>query len=141
MSACRYYRRTLTAGVVACLVVYAGAVSAQTFGFNDISRPLFGVPLTVLAMAAAGSLIGFAYTPPVESRKKLYTMALANTILAAWFVVLVPAWQGWEIKPLLLPPLAGITAAANVIVVPMLFGRLPDFFTGIMDRVFNRTKP
>lgn len=141
---CRHYRRTLRVGAVACLAVYGGTVSAQTLGlagFNEITTPFFGVPLTVLAMAAAGSLIGFAYTPPLESRQKLYTLAMANTVLAAWFVVLIPEWQGWTIKPVLLPPLAGLTAAANCIIVPMIFKRLPDFFTGLMDRVFNRTKP
>lgn len=144
MARCRHYCQTMRAGAIVCLAVYAGAVSAQTFGLtslNEITTPFFGVPLTVLAMAAAGSLIGFAYTPPLESRQKLYTLAMANTVLAAWFVVLIPEWQGWSIKPILLPPLAGLTGAASVIIVPMMFKRLPDFFTGIMDRIFNRTKP
>lgn len=144
MAMCRHYRRVLAGGALACLGVYTGTVSAETFGlssFNDITTPLFGVPLTVLAMAAAGSLIGFAYTPPLESRKKLYTLALANTILAAWFVVLIPEWQNWIIKPILLPPLAGLTAAANCIFIPMIFARLPTFFSGLIDYIFHRPKP
>lgn len=139
---CANYRRNLDVAAVLCFSLYAGTVAAQTLaGVNEITTPLFGVPLTVLAMAAAGSLIGFAYTPPLESRQKLYTLAAANTILAAWFIVLVPEWQGWVLKPIIMPPLAGLVAAANCIIVPMIFKRLPEFFTGVMDRVFNRRAP
>lgn len=139
---CRNYKRNMLMGAAICLSIYAGTTLAavSTYNFanvNNVTVPLFGVPLTVLAMAAAGAMVGSGYTDPVESRKKLYTLTLANTIFAAWFVVLIPAWQGWSILPIALPPLAGVIAAVNCILIPAAFKRLPSFVNKWLDKVSN----
>lgn len=132
---CRMYRQNLKFGAIFFFMLYASSAAAQVaFSINGLSVPVLGVPLTVLAMAAAGSLVGFAYTPPVESRSRLYTLALANTMLATWFVVLIPEWRGWVVSPVAQPPLAGVMAAANCVVVPMLFKRLPQLVTRFLDK-------
>jgi hypothetical protein len=131
----------MRAGATFCLLVYAGAAWSATLPtnvinltvINDITRPFFGVPLTVLAMAATGALIGAGYTEPVESRKKLYTLTLANTLFAAWFVVLIPEWRGWSVSPVALPPLAGVIAAINCVFVPAMFKRLPSLIAYWLD--------
>lgn len=65
---------------------------------NDWSLALFNVPVTVLGMAAAGSILSFAYDVDggtKMSRKKLYFLAAANAVFAAAAVSLVPQWLGW----------------------------------------------
>src|SRR5690606_16606624 len=67
---------------------------------NNWSLALFNVPVTVLGMAAAGSILSFAYD--VEdggkkmSRNRLYFLAAANAIFAAATVSLIPQWMGWD---------------------------------------------
>lgn len=152
---CVRYRDNLFAAAVFCFCLYTGAAIAQEVGVpprfsgeqvNNLTVPFFGVPLTVLAMAACGAFIGAGYTPPVESRKKLFTLTFANTMFAAWFVVLIPEWRGWSVSPVAMPPLAGVIAAANCVVVPAIFKRLPDAASAWVDalssalgRFFNRT--
>lgn len=78
---------------------------------NDWSMPLFGVPLTVIGMAAAGAWLSYAYGKPEPNRKKLYTMAVANTFVATVCVAVLPVWLGWEwTNSRIEAPLAGLFA-------------------------------
>lgn len=67
---------------------------------NNWSMALFNIPVTVIGMAAAGSILSFAYepegAPAPMSRKKLYFLAVANTIFAAASVSILPDWLGWK---------------------------------------------
>lgn len=119
-----------------CLVLYASVAYAQ-FRMSVVV-PGFGVPLTVLVMALAGSLVGFAHMPPVEPRKKLYTMIIANTVIAAWTVVLLPEWRGWTVSEVAQPPLAGVLAVLSVVLVPLIIKRLPEAASGIIDRLLQK---
>lgn len=133
---CRLYRVNLQLGATLLMMLYATAAIASSA--ISVPLPFFNVPLTVLAMAGAGSLVGFAYAPPVESRKKLYTYALSNTLIASWLVVLIPEWRSWTVSEVALPPLAGMIAAASVVIVPIAFKRLPEVFTLLLDRYFKK---
>lgn len=138
---CSRYRTNMRAAALLALwaacVLYSAQVLASP-NFYDVPLPFLNVPLTVLATAFAGTLVGMAYTPSVESRQKLYVVVMANTLLSAWAVVLLPEWRGWSISPVALPPFAGVLAAVNCFLVPALFKRLPDAAEKAVDRLFNR---
>lgn len=114
-------------------------------GINELSVPFFGVPLTVLAMAAAGATLSFAYGEPLESRKKLFTLAIANTFLAAILVAVIPQALGWEwTNTNLEPPLAGIVAIAARWVVPNFIDLVPEVLRKVFrlekyDRIYRGT--
>lgn len=129
---------SIAATYVACLLYSAQVFAAGQDKFYDIPLPFLNVPLTVLATAFAGTLVGMAYTPAVESRKRLYIIVMANTLLSAWAVVLLPEWREWTISPVALPPFAGVLAAVNCFVAPALFKRLPSAAGEFVDRIFNR---
>lgn len=138
---CSSYHRTMRLGALAACYFAGLLYSAQVLAapkFYDIPMPFFNVPLTVLATAFAGTLVGMAYTPPVESRQRLYVIVLANALLSAWAVVLLPEWRGWSISPVAQPPFAGVLAAVNCFLIPALFKRLPDAAEKAVDRLFNR---
>lgn len=134
---CLHYRRNLLLASFACLCLYASSAWAQTVSMNGVSVPLFGVPLTVLAMAAAGSLVGFAYGQPVQSRKALYAFAFANTLIGAWAAVLIPEWRGWEVSPMAQPPLAGALAAVARFTVPAFIEGIPAVVRRLMGAIGN----
>ncbi len=78
--------------------VAAGIFSGSGM-INGWSIALFNVPLTVLGMAAAGSMLSFAYTSDTDdkiTKRKLYTLAISNTILATAAVAVLPGWLGWD---------------------------------------------
>lgn len=148
---CEKFRRNLMVGTLACLSGYTSlAIAATTVPsafemINNATVPIFGVPLTVLLMATLGSLLGIGITDPIEPRKKLYFTICINTFFAAWFVILLPEWRGWELSPVAQPPLAGFLAACNAIIVPAFFKALPDLtaafmeaLRGALNRLFNR---
>jgi hypothetical protein len=109
-----------------------------SFGpINHITTPFFGVPLTVLAMAAGGALVSFAYGEPEPSRKKLYTTAAANTFLAAIFVAVIPRAFGWAWSvPALEPAFAAGVAWMARWAVPTTIKLVPD----ILRKVFKLNK-
>lgn len=138
---CSRYHLNLRVGALVASyfagLLYSAQVLAST-KFYDIPLPALNVPLTVLATAFAGTLVGMAYTPPVESRKRLYLVVIGNTLLSSWAVVLLPEWRGWVISPAALPPFAGVLAAVNCFIVPAIFKRLPAAAGTFADRIFNR---
>lgn len=109
-------------------IIGTGLAALTSIGvINDWSVPLFGVPLTVIGMAAAGAYLSFAYGEPVKSRKKLYTLAIANTFLAAVSVAVLPQWLGWEWSSHKLEaPLAGMFAFAARFAVQPLIDTVPE---------------
>lgn len=112
--------------------------------FNDISLPFFGVHLTVLTMAAGGAIVSFAYGEPITSRKKLYTLAAANTFLASIAVAVLPPMMGWGwVNPSLQPAFAAFIAVAARWVVPSMITMVPDFLRKIfrLDKKTEDTTP
>lgn len=100
--------------------------------FNDISLPFFGVHLTVITMAAGGAIVSFAYGDPITSRKRLYTLAAANTFIASVSVAVLPAMLGWEwVNNGLQPALAAFIAVGARWVVPSMITMIPEFLRKI----------
>lgn len=130
-------KEILTEGGILKVASLTSVGIAATTGINGWSIPLFGVPITVLAMAAGGATIAFAYGEPVKSRKRLFTLAVANTFIAAISVAVVPEAFGWEwVSDKLEPPLAGLVAVASRWVVPSFIELVPE----VLRKLFRLEK-
>lgn len=99
------------------------------------SLPFFNVSISTLGMAAAGSMLAFAYGTPVDSRRKLYGYAIGGTFIGVWVVQIVPVWLGWDwyTAAVMEPPLAGVTALLSRWIVPFVVDNIP----AVWKRVFN----
>ena len=130
-------RNLLAEGGILKVASLTSVAVAATPGINGWSIPMFGVPLTVLAMAAAGATISFAYGEPVKSRRKLFTLAIANTFIAAISVAVVPEAFGWNwVSEKLEPPLAGLVAIASRWIVPNFIDLVPE----VLRKLFRLEK-
>lgn len=98
--------------------------------------PFFNVTISTLGMAAAGSMLAFAYGTPIESRRKLYGYAIGGMFIGIWSVQLM-LWQGVAIPVEFRPPIAGAAALLSRWVVPFLV----DNFAVIGARIFGRQPP
>lgn len=112
------------------LKLMAVAVVSGTF-FGGLfapgaALPFFNVGLSTLGMAAAGSMIGFAYGTPVTSRRKLYGYAIGGTFIGVWVVQILPSWLGWQwYSPTMEGPMAGIVALLSRWLVSSLIEHIP----------------
>lgn len=92
----------------------------------EAKLPFFNVSITTLGMAAAGSLIAFAYGNPVKDRKKLIGYAVGGTFVGIWAAQFLPALFGWKwYEHVLEPPLAGAVALASRWLVPFVLDQIP----------------
>lgn len=100
------------------------------------AMPFFNVSFSTLGMSAAGSMLGFAYGTPVDSRRKLYGYAIGGTFAGVWAVHILPGWLGWEwyTGGVMEPPLAGIAALLSRWVIPLVVENIP----AVMQRVFGK---
>jgi hypothetical protein len=96
------------------------------------SLPFFDVTISTLGMAVAGSMLGFAYGAPVESRKVLYGFAIGGTFIGVWAVHLL-RWRGIEVPDFAAPPIAGVTALLSRWIIPLIV----DFIGPFLKRIFN----
>lgn len=118
---------------VAAGVTAAGSVAAAFFA-RGATLPFFGVSITTLGMAAAGSMIAFAYGTPVESRRRLFGYAIGGIFIGVWAVQILPKWLAWEwYLPVMEPPLAGAVALLSRWLVPFVVEHIPDLWR----RIFN----
>lgn len=110
---------------------------------NDWSLALFNVPVTVLGMAAAGSILSFAYDVDggvKMSRKRLYFLAIANAIIAAATVSLIPKWMGWDwMNHGLEGSLALLLAATARFAIPAFIKLIPEIISRILKLGKYRT--
>lgn len=117
----------------AASVTAAGSV-ASAFFVQGATLPFFGVSITTLGMAAAGSMIAFAYGTPVESRRRLFGYAIGGIFIGVWAVQILPKWLAWEwYLPVMEPPLAGAVALVSRWLVPFVVENIPDLW----NRIFN----
>lgn len=76
-----------------------GALGISASGLiNSWSIALFDLPLTVVGMAAAGSMLSFAYNMEGDkdmSRRKLYFLSVANAVFAVCITSILPDYMGW----------------------------------------------
>ena len=115
-----------------------GGLTVLSAGFiNNITVPLFGVPLTVVVIAIGGALASFAYGEPAKNRKTLYTMAAVNAFLATLLVAVLPKAMGWQWAiPKIEPAMAGLIAALLRFAVPAFISLIPD----IIKKIFKLDK-
>lgn len=114
----------------------AGGVSLLTL-LDNVAITLFGVPIPVIGMAAAGTLFSNAYTDetkPRRSRSKLYFWAAATTFLVSASVSVFPAMLGltW-VSGVLQAPFAFILAFGAQWFIPGVISAIPD----IIRKVFR----
>jgi hypothetical protein len=106
-------------------LAFTGTVVGEFF-VQGQAMPFFGVTLSTLGMAAAGSMIAFAYGSPVNSRRKLYGYAIGGTFVGVWAVQILPGWLGWSwYLPQMEAPLAGFVALLSRWIVPFLIEEVP----------------
>ena len=106
--------------------------SASTFpGFNSVSVPFIGVPLTALTMAAAGAVCSFAWSTGTNSRARLFVVATASTFVGAACVSVIPHLFGKTWPAELHGPLAFVFGLLAQWVVPATRGAIPTFFKGL----------
>lgn len=109
---------------------------------------LFGVPLPVIGMAAAGALFSNGYSEestPRRARKRLYWWVAATTFISSVSVAVVPPALGmhWVI-PGLQAPLAGFIAFLSQWFLPKLVEAFPDLIRKLFrlepkrDRYYSR---
>lgn len=106
--------------------------SASSPMFNmDITVPYIGVPVNVVVGAVAGAISGFAFSPPEESRKKLFQTALVSVVFACSVVALAEGVMrykfGWQVESKYLAALAVLLSLMGRFLVPAIIKRLPGW--------------
>lgn len=115
-----------------------GGAVVTSFLLDGAAVPFFGVGMTTLGMAVAGSLLAFAYGTPVKGPWKLFGYSIGGMFLGVWGVHLLPAMFGWEwyyeLGPSVAqPPMAGVIALLSRWAIPLIVENLP----AVWNRVFN----
>ena len=74
-----------------------GIFATITGAANTFSVSLFNVPLNVIILGGAGSLLSHAYdgSPQQTKKSKFYMSLLANTLTAVAAVSVIPYYFGW----------------------------------------------
>ena len=123
--------------------------AAWAFTVNNWSMPFFNVPMTVVATAALGSLLSYAWGEREEDKGKLYLTALASTFLGVICVTVLPRMMGWDwVDEPSQAPLAGFIAIACRHAAPHTLSLLPEILrklfrldaTGDSRSSFTRSK-
>ena len=102
---------------------------------DNVFITMFGVPLPVIGMAAAGALFSNAYSEessPRRSRRRLYLWVAGTTFISSVSVAVVPPMLGLEwVVPSLQAPLAGFIAFFSQWFLPKLVEAFPDIIRKI----------
>ena len=121
-------------GVAMKLLGFGGAVAATYGWLNDISMPLFGVPLTVIAMAAAGTFLSASQAKPEKKGVKFYLKHSGYMFMAIVSVSIMPNIMGWDwAVPRLEGPIAGGLAFSARHWVPATIELIPE----IVKKIFK----
>lgn len=105
---------------------------------NNWAVSLFNVPLSVIGMAAAGTLLSFGYGESVKPRKKLYFHAAFYTFAVVVAVAVVPAFMGWDwVTTERMAPTAGLMGLGARFVIPTILEYTPE----IVRKIFRLDAP
>lgn len=76
----------------------AGAASSPFFQLftHYIQQPVWGIPVTIIAAGAAGSVLSLFFGDPLPTRRALFGQTLAATFFGAGCAVLVADAMEWE---------------------------------------------
>ena len=105
------------------LNVCVGIISAVLTAV-PASMPFFEVSYATVGMAVAGSLMAFAYSPPVTSRKRMYGYAIGGIFIGVWGLKLLQ-WKGVDISPKFEPVFAGTIALISQQLIPPIVEAVP----------------
>lgn len=116
----------------------ASALGASVGGLvNQWSVQLFNVPLTVVGMTVAGTLLSFGYGPKVENRKNLYLQALFIAFLATVTVAVIPEVMDWDwVTPKLQAPLGGMLGVLGRFTIDPAIKLVPE----LLRKIFRLDK-
>lgn len=105
--------------------------------FDSLLITLFGVPLPVIGMAAAGAMFSHGLNDSVKpkpKRKQLYFWVGATTFLSTVSVAVLPPMLGWEwVSPALQAPFAGFLGFSAQWTVPHIIKAMPK----LVNKVFR----
>lgn len=122
--------RTESTDLLAAAAFGGGVSVVGGFVIGGQSIPFFNVSITTLGMAAAGSLLAFAYGTPILDRRKLYGYAVGGIFIGIWTVHLL-RWRGVEVPEEVAGPLAGAVALVSRWLVPLVLENMPAIWTRI----------
>ena len=122
------------AGIAAAVSTLAGTFFIE----GGAALPFFGVGISTLGMAVAGSLLAFSYGTPVKGTWRLIGYAVGGVFLGVWGVHLLPAALDWDWyyelgEEVAQPPVAGVVALVSRWAIPLVVEQLP----AVWKRVFN----
>ncbi len=92
------------------------------------SLPFFEVGYSTVGMAIAGSILAFAYSPVVTSRKRMYGYAVGGVFIGIWGLKLLQ-WKGVHIGVEFEPMFAGLIALVSQQIIPPIVEILPTLLT------------
>jgi hypothetical protein len=117
--------------------VATGVITASAdslFGFDHYIVAFIGVPFTVVGMAAAGSLLSFAFGTGEPNRFKLFATFIGATFIGAAAVTWIPAlFHIWEVADPVKPVTGFFYALFTRWAMPLLI----DVFPMLFRRWFN----
>lgn len=116
-------------------IVTTGGAVAATYGWlNAVSVPLFGVPLTVIAMAVAGTYLSASQGKPEKKNARFYTRHVGYLFMSVVSVSIIPNLLGWNwATPRLEGPIAGALAFSARYWVPSVIELIPE----IIKKIFK----
>lgn len=102
---------------------------------NSILVPIFGQPIYVVAGALAGTISGFAFSNPTESRKMLFLVSFACVVVGCASTSILPDWLGWKWYKVEkhASSLAIITALISRWVIPMFIKKADQFVDKLLS--------
>lgn len=123
----------MTALTLTAATAGAGGLSLM-HSLNTILIPFFGVPMTVVTMAAAGAGVSFIHGDKEPDIRKMFKQIAANTFLSLLLVVIIPKMfsMTW-VEPGITPPIAALVAWGSRWAIPNTIKLMPD----IVKRVFK----
>lgn len=111
------------------------ATAASMRGWLDgMIVSLFGVPLAVIAMAAAGTFLSASQAKPEKKNLRFYLKHVGYWFMAIVSVTLIPNLMGWDwVTPRLEGPIAGGMAYAARFWIPATLESIPE----IVKKIFK----
>lgn len=113
-------------------ILTAGVLAAAGMGpLDSVALYLFDVSASTIFMALAGAILSFAYSEgdatPDMSKKRMYFLVVANTIISVALVAVLPEMLGWHwYSDRVEGSVVLLIAASAKVTIPFFFKTLPE---------------